>query len=118
MSYDPPFNADTIAGALAYAAAAQGDAASVAALAASVPRFEKTGYDNWNGGIDLLTLYLEVPIQVFGQLVRVREDIQKGILDILKPLIESYPGYWIGFNYTDKESAIQLARTGDSMAAR
>ena len=93
MSDELPFNADTIAGALAGAAAAQGDVASVTALAASVPRLEKTNYDNWNGGTDLLTLYLEVPIQVFGQLVRVREDIQRSIIATLQPLIESYPGY-------------------------
>ena len=94
MSDELPFDADAIAGALAYAAAAQGDAAAVAALAASVPRLEKTGYDNWNGGTDLLTLYLEVPTHVFAQLLRVREDVQRSIFATLKPIIESYPSYW------------------------
>lgn len=89
-----PFDAEAIVGTLAHIAAAQGDAAAVAALAVSIPRLERTGYDNWNGGTDLLTLYLEVPTQIFAQLFRVREDIQKGLLAMLKPVIEAYPGYW------------------------
>jgi hypothetical protein len=41
-----PFDADAIAGTLAHIAAAQGDAASVATLAVSVPQLVRTGYDN------------------------------------------------------------------------
>jgi hypothetical protein len=53
MSDERPFNADAIAAALAHVAVAQGDTASVAALAVSVPKLMETGYDNWNGGIYL-----------------------------------------------------------------
>jgi hypothetical protein len=94
MSEGLPFDAEAIAGTLAHIAAGQGDAASVAALAVSVPRFGITGYDNWDGGKDLLTLYLEVPVQTFGQLFRARETIEKSILDVLKTIIDVHPGYW------------------------
>jgi hypothetical protein len=46
MSEELPFDPEAIAGTLAHIAAGQGDAASVAALAGSVPWFEITGYDN------------------------------------------------------------------------
>jgi hypothetical protein len=88
-----PFNAEATAAALAHMAAAEGDTASVAALAVSVPKLMRTGYDNWNGGIHYLTLYLEVPIPSYGQLFRVREDIQKHLLKNLKPMIEAYSEY-------------------------
>ena len=94
MPDELPFDAEAIAGALAHVAAAQGDAASVAALAVSVPWFAINGYDNWDGGKHLLTLYLEVPIQTFGQLFRARETIEKNILDVLKTIIDVQPGFW------------------------
>jgi hypothetical protein len=93
MSDELPFNADAIAAALAHVAAAQGDTASVAALAVSVPKLMETGYDNWNGGIYFLTLYLEVPMHSYGQLFPVREDIQRRLLDVLKPMIDVYPHF-------------------------
>jgi hypothetical protein len=37
---------------------------------------------------------LEAPAQVFAQFFRVREDIQNRLLSMLKPIIESYTGYW------------------------
>ena len=81
MSEEPPipFDADGIAGTLAHIAAAQGDAASVAALAVSVARLATTDYSGWNSDTEMLTLYLEVPTQIFAQLFRVREDIHQGV---------------------------------------
>lgn len=87
---EPPFDAEAMAAALAQVATAQGDAASVATLAVSIPRLEKTGYDGWGDGTDLLTLYLEVPIPAFGQLFRVREDVQQRMLPVLKTIIDAY----------------------------
>jgi very-short-patch-repair endonuclease len=89
-----PFDADAIAAALAHVAVAQGDAASVAALAVSVPQLRVTGEDWYSHRrTDLLSLYLEVPIQAYGQLFRVREDIQERILAMLRPIIEAEPYY-------------------------
>jgi hypothetical protein len=97
-----PFDADAIAAALAHAAMAQGDAKTVTALAVSTPRLEVTGYRDYNGNMrswrenfdtTLVTLYLEVPAESFGQLYRVREDVQKNIFTMLQPIIDSYPYY-------------------------
>jgi hypothetical protein len=88
MSDDPPFNAEAIAAALTHAATYQGYAASVTALAVSVPRLVIT-----NQFMHLLCFYLEVPARVFGQLFRLREEIQKNIFDMLQPIIGSYIPY-------------------------
>jgi hypothetical protein len=91
MSDDLPFNAEAIAAALTHAATYQGDAASVTALAVSVPRLVIT--KQYMHGDTLLCFYLEVPARVFGQLFRLREEIQKNIFDMLQPIIRSYIPY-------------------------
>jgi hypothetical protein len=106
MSDEPfdelPFGAEALAAALAHAAMAQGDATSVTALAVSVPRLEVTGYRNvWGDRVPfpdsdsttLLTLYLEVPAESFGQFYPVREDVQKNIFVMFESIIASYPEY-------------------------
>lgn len=39
----------------------------------------ETGYDNWNGGIDLFTLMLEVPIPTFAVIDSQREELERSI---------------------------------------
>jgi hypothetical protein len=92
MSGDPPFNAEAIAAALALAAVAQGDTASVAAPAVSLPRLKVTGQgdyiDDW-GWVQVLSLYLEVPPDPFGRLYQVREDVQRRIGAMFRPIIDA-----------------------------
>src|SRR5687768_12954497 len=88
---DSPFDPEAIAGTLALFARNEGDAASAAALAYSVPRFEITGHDNWNAGIDYLTLYLAVPPLLYIQLFHVREQIERTLLGFLKSIIDVHP---------------------------
>ena len=100
MSDELPFDGEAVAAALAYAAMAQCDATSVTALAVSTPRLEETRYENYYGDrlsyrdglcTTLLTLYLEVPAESFGQFYQVREGVQERIFDMLQPIIGSYP---------------------------
>jgi hypothetical protein len=102
MSEELPFDAEAIAAALAHAAMAEGNATTVTALAVSTPRLEETGFENWRREsiffredfcTTLLTRYLEVPAESFGQFYRVREDVQKNIFGMLQPIIASYPYY-------------------------
>jgi hypothetical protein len=96
--FDHPFNAEAIAAALANAAAAEGDAASVAALAISVPEIVVVSVDEWvedyRDNIKGLSLYLKVPQDAFGQLFRVREGVQKRILGMFKPIVEAHRIYF------------------------
>jgi hypothetical protein len=88
-----PFDANAIAGTLAHIAAAEGNTAAVAVLAVATPRIAISGHDNWDGGTDLLTLFLELPTPLYAQLLRRREQIQDDLLPMLKPIIEARPGY-------------------------
>jgi hypothetical protein len=89
-----PIDADAIAGTLAHIAAAEGDTAVVAVLAVAEPQLVVTGFDNYDGGVEILTLYLNLPTEVYARLFRRREEIEANILPMLQPLIKSYPGYW------------------------
>jgi hypothetical protein len=95
MPDELPFDAEAVAGTLAHVAAGQGDAASVAALAVSIPQLKTgSGVDWWDGNREPIRLYLGVPAQAFAQFFRVREDIQERLLAMLQPIIASYPDYW------------------------
>lgn len=91
-----PFDAEAIAGTLAHIAAEEGNTAAVAVLAVGKPRLAMTGYDNYDGGVDILTLYVELPTEVYAQLFRRREEIEQSIGPMLQPVINAYPGYWAG----------------------
>jgi hypothetical protein len=97
-----PFDSDPIAAALAHAAMAEGDAKTVTVLAVSTPRFAVIRYENRFGEIlsyrddqctTFLAFYLEVPAQAFGQIYRVRGEVQAAIFTMLQPIIDSYPYY-------------------------
>jgi hypothetical protein len=89
-----PIDPDAVAGTLAHIAAEEGNAAAVAVLAVSIPRLVVTGYDNYDGGVDLLTLYLEIPAPVYAQIFRRREEIQTALASMAQPIINSYPGFY------------------------
>lgn len=56
----------------------------------------QTGYDNWDGGIDIYALMLEVPIPIYAELEERRSEIEKAILDRVQQLIRGYGGVAIG----------------------
>lgn len=119
MSEELPFDAEAIAGTLAHIAAGQGDAASVAALAVSVPQLKDgTGHDSWDGGRAPLRLYLQVPAQAFAQLFRLREDIQKRSFSYSPANHRILPNLLgiCSLHRTGRKTTIQLARRCDGMA--
>lgn len=56
--------------------------------------FLKTGYDNWNGGIELWTVYLRVPVKVFVSIENVHEHIARLISQYLELVVGKDNGYW------------------------
>ena len=56
----------------------------------------QTGHDNWDGGIDIYALMLEVPIPIYADLEERRSKIEKAILDRVQQLIRGYGGVTIG----------------------
>jgi hypothetical protein len=59
--------------------ALDGKAKEVAILAVSIAETRQTDYDNWNGGVDIYTLFLDIPLNIYHQILEEREDIQTNI---------------------------------------
>ena len=68
---------------------------------------EETGYDNWNGGTTIWTLFLHVPAREFAQLGAKREAIEGQVDSRLKPVIEQFSGDWISAKISPKVEAKQ-----------
>lgn len=58
-------------------------------------RFEKTGYDNWNGGTDLYTLFLLIDASSFARLGQARDELEQQITERLKPVIDGFSDDWV-----------------------
>ena len=58
-------------------------------------RFEHSGYDNWNGGTNLYTLFLMISPESFAGLGGQREELEKAITARIKPVIDSFSSDWV-----------------------
>ena len=58
-------------------------------------RVEETGYDNWNGGTTIFTVYLTVAPEVYARLRSRRGSLEKQINERLKPVIEQFTSDWV-----------------------
>jgi AbiJ N-terminal domain 3 len=58
-------------------------------------RVEETGYDNWNGGTTIYTVYLTVAPAVYARLRSRRVSLEKQISERLKPVIEQFTSDWV-----------------------
>ncbi len=61
-------------------------------LSQATARLIESGYDNWNGGTDVYTLTLEVPIEVYARVEDDREELEKAILQRVTDLIRTESG--------------------------
>lgn len=55
-------------------------------------RLVQTGYDNWNGGIDIYCLLLEVPVAMYAAVEDQREQIEKSIHHRVRQLTRADAG--------------------------
>lgn len=63
-------------------------------LRQATPRVEETGYDNWNGGTRIWTIFLSVDPALYTRLASNREALQEQIDKRLKQVIEQYTEDW------------------------
>jgi len=56
---------------------------------------ENTGYDNWNGGTDLYTLWLQIDPRAFAMLGERREAIQTQLTKQIGPIIDRLSNDWV-----------------------
>lgn len=57
-------------------------------------RIAETGYDNWNGGATIWTIYLTVPPAMFARLSANRQAIEAQINERLKSVLEQFTHDW------------------------
>jgi len=67
---------------------------AAAVLRTAQATFEQTGYDNWNGGTDIYTLWLRIAPEAYASLGSGRDTIQTQIQERLKPIIEQSSDDW------------------------
>lgn len=63
-------------------------------LRLAVPRIERTGFDNWNGGTELWTVYLAIDAADYALLGTVKTSIEEQITQRLKAVLEPYSEDW------------------------
>lgn len=63
-------------------------------LRTSMPKVEETGYDNWNGGTRIWTVYLQLEPSVYSQLGTSRESLTEQIANRLKSVLEPFSEDW------------------------
>jgi len=64
-------------------------------LTKATPSLEQTGYDNWDGGIFLHTLYLQVSPEIFSKYSDIIKDIEKSIHEKAISVTRPYPRDYI-----------------------
>ena len=61
-------------------------------LQAAKPSLVQTGHDNWNGGIDIYALMLEIPVPMYAEVEDRRSKLEEKILDRVQQLTRGYGG--------------------------
>lgn len=89
MSDKDPFveQTEAVLATIARLFAMEGAAREVAILANSKATTLQTDYDNWNGGTYIYTLYLQLPLMLYSQVEREKEQIQQTIVNKLNSVI-------------------------------
>ncbi|NHQ80296.1 abortive infection family protein [Chromobacterium vaccinii] len=86
---------DSILATTAEMLVADGSMDAAVLLRAADPQIEQTGYDNWNGGTTIWTLYLRIQAREFAHLGPRREGLEGQIDKRLKPIVEQFSSDWI-----------------------
>jgi AbiJ-like protein/abortive infection Abi-like protein len=76
------------------------DAAEI--LRTSTARVEETGYDNWNGGTKIWTIYLLLDPAAYAQLDANREVLEEQINKRLRPILDQFTSDWYSVTIAPK----------------
>lgn len=81
---------------------AHGNTDAAALLRSADPQIEQTGYDNWNGGTTIWTLYLRIQAREFTHLGSRKEVLESQIDKLLKPVVDQFSSDWVGVKIAPK----------------
>jgi hypothetical protein len=76
------------------------DAAEI--LRKSTVRVDKTGYDNWNGGTTIWTIFLLLDPAQYALISGKRESLQKEIKERLEPILSQFTDHWYSVTIAPK----------------
>ena len=82
-------------------------------LKKSTPRFDETGYDNWNGGTAIWTIYLLIDPSEYARLGTKREGLEEQVSARLKPILEQYTSDWFGVKIAPRVTQQEDWRSGE-----
>lgn len=71
---------------------AEGNKLAKEILEVADSKIKETGYDNWNGGTTIWTIFLEVPPKKFTQIKPKKEEIESQINEALKSIVAQFEG--------------------------
>jgi hypothetical protein len=74
--------------------AAEGMTGAAEVLRTSEPRVEETGFDNWNGGTTIWTVFLEVTPSAYAQLGDRRDSLEEQISKRLQAVVGRHSQNW------------------------
>ncbi|MEM6746255.1 MAG: abortive infection family protein [Pseudomonadota bacterium] len=75
---------------------------AAALLRSATAIVEETGFDNWDGGTRIWTIFLEIDPAEFAQLGSYREALEEQIQNRLKPIVEKFTGDWFSVTLTPR----------------
>jgi len=90
-----PFRVDSVLHTVAELLRQQGQGHALEVLEAAETRIEETGYDNWNGGTNLYTLTLVLPVRQFVKVEPDAEKIEQAIGNRLSTVLRAAGGYGV-----------------------
>lgn len=96
MSHKFFINPESVLGTVARLFAADGAQLEVAVLTYSNPEIQETGYDNWNGGTTIFSLFLQVPITLYPQLESEKGSLEKSISEKLAIFLQGQENEVLG----------------------
>ncbi len=70
--------------------AAEGDLTAVELLSTAHPRFEWYTHDNWDGGFDIYSLYIDTPLTLYSRLQNRKEQLEEAILKRLQAVTQAH----------------------------
>ena len=75
----------------------EGNMGAAEILQTSTPRLEETGYDNWNGGTTIWTIFLLLAPTEYAQIKETKRKIlEEEINNRLKPILSQFTDDWYG----------------------
>lgn len=85
---------------------ATGASDAVKILHSATVRIEETGFDNWNGGTTIWTVYLAIDPVAYAKLGGKRKNLEEQIAASLKEVINQYTADWYGVSIVPRVMSV------------